>query len=685
MPKIDFKLIPNKSIHNQGERAVRQRKMKIIDQQLDSLRRYTYKGWGNTYLKKVHKKSRYTSWERIKYLSDNVNDILPFGTFVNELNVFHTGNKIKMSSSAGVITVITRVHKLLVVVISNDNTVASGSWWPNTPQKIIKMQEIALHLCIPTIYLVDCSGLFLPEQRRTFSGKYGAGKIFKMNSLLSNKGVPQIAGVMGDCIAGGGYMPIISDKVYITESAYMVIAGGALIRGSKGQNIKSTDIGGPSTHVHQSHCADYRVPDDISCLNAIRQEISTLSTSGIGFYKQSNIAYEPLYSTLDLSVLLPMDYKVPYDILSVISRILDNSLFFQVMEHYGKEIITGIGNIGGLYVGLIANTQGLITEQNTQKLGGVLYQEGVSKMSIFSRTCNDDGIPIIWLQDVSGFDVGKRAEDIGLLSYGSNLIYTNSNNTVPMFTILLRKASGAGYYAMCGMPYDPIVQLCLPCSRLSVMDGKTLAIGTFRTKLDHNFNIRTKNTVERNLIKSQINSLEKKIERDMYPYLSANTLDVDEIIKAVEIRKYLLYLVEASYQSHNIRRVKNSRIWSLHDLQSISTCKYLGSNIKQNDKITINKPKEGSHKHLNDNFLIRSPMDGIFYTKPSPHEPEFVKAKQEVTIKDTLGLLEVMKNFYTIRLDNVDNATIESVAKNNAVAVKKGDVLFILRDSKTAN
>merc|ERR1712232_241753 len=368
-------------------------------------------------------------------------------------------------------------------------------------------------------------------------------------------------------------MPIISDKVYITESAYMVIAGGALIKGSKGQHIKSNDIGGPSVHVNHSICADFRVPDDATCLNYIRSEISTLNSSSVCFYKslsESNMSLK----TIELSSIFSLDFKLQYNMLNIIARILDHGLFSHVLNNYGKEIITGIGKINGLYVGIIGNTQGLIKEYNKKKIGGVLYREGVSKISIFSRTCNDDGIPMIWLQDVSGFDIGKKAENSGLLAYGSNLIYANSNNCIPMFTILLRKASGAGYYAMCGMPYDPIIQLSLPCSRLSVMDGRTLTIGTFRTNLDENFKIITKSIDKKKDIQEQMRKLEKKIERDMNPYLSANVLNIDEIIKCVEIRKYLSCLIEASYQSVNVRRIKNSRIWSIHDLNHL----YLSQN-----------------------------------------------------------------------------------------------------------
>jgi 3-methylcrotonyl-CoA carboxylase beta subunit len=451
--------------------------------------------------------------------------------------------------------------------------VASGAWWPLTPEKIERAQHIALRLRIPVIYLVDCSGLYLPEQSRSFPGPTGAGFIFKMNSLLSANGVPQIAAVFGDCIAGGGYMPIISDRVYMTEQAYMVIAGAALIKGGKSQNITSLTIGGPDIHVHISNCADFRGPDDQSVLSMIRKDISILPTSGIEYYKYGGDTDDPAHSTDDLRRIFPSDYRMSYDTRQVIARLVDSSLFWEVLSGKGEEMITGIAKIGGLYVGIIANNQSLIRhpEYTDQKRpGGILYREGISKISQFSRTCNDDGIPIIWLQDISGFDIGSEAEKEGLLGYGSNLIYTNSTNTVPMITVLLRKASGAGYYAMSGIAYDPVLQLSTPITRLAVMEGRTLAIGAFRTKLDDNFDIICTDQEEYDKIKQGMQEVEDRITQDMDPVRSAALMDTDEVVLMHEIRPYLRATVEMCYQSTGYRRIKNPRIWGVHDLHNLT-------------------------------------------------------------------------------------------------------------------
>ena len=228
-------------------------------------------GWGSEYEARVRKKGKLPTWDRIDRLKDADSPVLPVGTLVNYGRTF--GDDKKTSPGAGVVTAFTRVEGRWVVVIANDNTVASGSWWPQTPEKIQRAQEIALRLRLPVVYLVDCSGLFLPEQAQTFPGRTGAGAIFKMNAFLSAAGVPQIAGVHGDCIAGGGYMPIISDVVYMTEQAYMVVAGAALVKGGKSQHITSLTIGGPDVHVHLSRCADHRVPDDETLLLAVRREV----------------------------------------------------------------------------------------------------------------------------------------------------------------------------------------------------------------------------------------------------------------------------------------------------------------------------------------------------------------------------------------------------------------------------
>jgi len=541
----------------------------VLEQRLRERRAEVHAGWGPSYVDRVHKKGKLTARERLAQLIDPGSEVHEVGTFVNYGEVFPGDQR---SPAAGVVCAFARIEGRWCMVIANDNTVASGAWWPRTPEKIERAQTMALRLRIPTIYLVDCSGLFLPEQSRSFPGATGAGHIFKMNSLLSASGVPQIAGVFGDCIAGGGYMPIISDRVYMTEQAYMVIAGAALIKGAKSQKITSLDIGGPEVHVHQSGCADVRVPDDDTLLACIRREVARLPTSGADFYRGDLAAIPPRFAPRELTRIIPPDHREAYDAHQVLARLVDQSLFWEVMPEVGEEMICGIGRVAGLWTGFVINRQGLVGDPerpggSARRPAGILYRAGIAKIAAFSRACNDDGIPLVWLQDISGFDIGREAERHGLLAYGSSLIYTNSTNTVPMFTVLLRKASGAGYYAMAGLPYDPVVQLSTCLSRLSVMEGRTLAIAAFNTKLDDDFQILATDPGERAKIEAGMKEVEQRIERDMDPFVSARQLDTDEIIELGALRSWLEVLVEASYQAPGTRRIKNARIWSMHDLR----------------------------------------------------------------------------------------------------------------------
>jgi 3-methylcrotonyl-CoA carboxylase beta subunit len=526
----------------------------------------TRAGWGQKYADRVHEKGKLTTWERIEALKDEGSSVFEVGTLVN-WGVTFAGSK-RPAPGAGVVTCFARVAGRWTIVIANDNTVASGAWWPMTPEKIERAQEMALRLRLPVLYLVDCSGLFLPEQSRSFAGATGAGHIFKKNSLLAAHGVPQIAGVFGDCIAGGGYMPIISDRVYMTESAYMVIAGAALIRGAKSLKLTSLDIGGPEIHVHQSGCADVRVPDDPTALAAIRAEVERLPTSAAEFYRHGVEAAPPSFASEELAELFNPDHRQGYDIEQVLARLVDQSLFHEVLADVGREMIVGLGRVSGLWCGFIANRQGLLDEPGRGKrAGGALYREGIAKISQFSRACNADGIPIVWLQDISGFDIGAEAERQGLLGYGSNLIYTNSTNETPMFTVLLRKASGAGYYAMSGLPYDPVVQLSTPMTRLAVMEGRTLAIAAYNSKLDDDFEIAAQDPDERRAIEEGMATTAARIEADMDPVMAASRMDTDEIVPVEELRAWLECLIESAWQSAGYRRTKNPRIWSVHDLE----------------------------------------------------------------------------------------------------------------------
>jgi acetyl-CoA carboxylase carboxyltransferase component len=542
--------------------------MTELNRALQAKRDEVRDGWGEKYRERLRAKGKLTTWERIARLKDPDSPVLPVGTLINYGRSFEG----RTSPGAGVITAFVRVHRLWVVVIANDNTVASGSWWPQTPEKIQRAQEIALRLRLPVVYLVDCSGLYLPEQSHTFPGRMGAGAIFRMNSLLSAAGVPQIAGVHGDCIAGGGYMPIISDVVYMTEQAYMVIAGAALIKGAKSKNLTSLTIGGPDVHVHLSRCADHRVPDDAALLKRVREEVSRLPGPAGDYYRRGMDSAPPGQPPEELNGLFPADHRMAYDMHQVLARLVDRSLFWEVLPDAGREMICGVGRVGGLYAGFIANNPALTDHPGDPKAkrpGGILYREGIAKISEFSRTCNDDGIPIVWLQDISGFDIGVEAEKQGLLGYGSNLIYTNSTNAVPMFTVLLRKASGAGYYAMAGLPYRPVLQLATPMTRLAVMEGRTLAIGAFNTRLDDNFEVVAASEAEAEKVRQGMRGVEERIEREMDPVSSASQRDVDEVVTPAEIHTYLEAAVAMAYQAIGYRRIKNPRIWSLHDLQAI--------------------------------------------------------------------------------------------------------------------
>ncbi|MFT5289663.1 MAG: 3-methylcrotonyl-CoA carboxylase beta subunit [Planctomycetota bacterium] len=537
--------------------------------QLESRRAEIHAGWGTKYVERVHAKGKLTTRERVERLIDPGTRTFEVGTFVNYGRKF---GKVE-SPAAGLVTCFARVEDRWVVVIANDNTVASGAWWPRTPEKIERAQEMARRLSVPVVYLVDCSGLFLPEQSNSFPGATGAGHIFKKNSLLASEGVPQIAGVFGDCIAGGGYMPLISDRVIMTEQAYMVIAGAALIKGAKSMSLSSLDIGGPEVHVAQSGCADDRAPDDETALLMIRKEVAKLAGSSADFYRHGVDAAPPHHPASDLSAFLPADHRVAYDAEEVLARLVDESLFWELLPDRGEELIVGIGRVNGLYMGFVANRQGLINDaehHDRKKPAGILYREGIAKVAAFSRACDADGIPLVWLQDVSGFDIGVEAERLGLLGYGSSLIYTNSTNRVPMFTVLLRKASGAGYYAMAGLPYDPVVQLSTPITRQSVMEGRTLAIATYNTKLNDEFEIATDDPEERASIEEGMAMVEARIEGDMDPYKAASQMDTDEVVEVGELRAWLEALAEMSYQSPTGRRTKNPRIWSLHDIAALS-------------------------------------------------------------------------------------------------------------------
>jgi len=651
---------------SEDEQSANRARVAGLEAALEEKRATVRAGWGAKY---AHRKGKMTAWERLDALIDPGTRPFAVGSLVNWGREF-PGSR-RQAPGAGVICAFCQIAGRWVMVIANDNTVASGAWWPKTPEKIQRAQGMALKLRVPVVYLVDCSGLFLAEQARSFPGLTGAGHIFKKNAELSAAGVPQIAGVFGDCIAGGGYMPIISDRVYMTEQAYMVIAGAALIKGAKSLELTSLDIGGPEVHVHQSACADVRVPDDQTCLAHIRAEVERLPSSAVDYYRYGAQHEEPLESPEDLDALLPRDHRHVYDIRQVVSRLVDGSLFHEVLGHTGHEVLTGVGRVGGVWVGFVGNVLEPRPHPSGEGLrpGGILYREGIAKVAAFSRACNDDGIPIVWLQDIAGFDIGVEAEAQGLLGYGSSLIYTNSTNTTPMFTVLLRKASGAGYYAMAGLPYEPIIQLATPVSRLAVMEGRTLSIAAFRTRLDDSFEIITQDPDERAEIETKMADTAARIEADMDPVAAASRMDTDEVIRLSELRPWLVALAEMAYQSIGHRRVKNPRIWSLHDL-AVLTEQRAQAHLDQGAQTAAAEVVELDEEGL---VTLRAPMEGTFYARPSPGAEPFVHEGGAVSAGQTVGLVEVMKTFTPIRAAGA--GTLRRWRKQDGDAVQPGEII----------
>ena len=455
----------------------------------------------------------------------------------------------------------------------------------------------------------------------------------------------------------------------------MVIAGAALIKGAKSLQLTSLDIGGPEVHVHQSGCADVRVPDDQTAISMIRAEVAKTPSTAVEFYRHGWQAQAPLDDAGEIVEIFPADYRHIFDMHKVISRLVDGSLFHEVMENQGKEVITGLARIGGLWMGVVANnpTPHKRPDGAGMRPGGILYREGIAKISAFSRACDSDGIPIVWLQDIAGFDIGVEAEAQGLLGFGSSLIYTNSTNTTPMFTVLMRKASGAGYYAMAGHPYEPVVQLSTLSSRLSVMEGRTLAIAAYNTKLDDDFEIATTDPKERAEIEAGMRRTEARIEADMDPVVAAANMDTDEVVCLDELRGWLVLFAEVSYQASGRRRIKNPRIWSIHDLCLLTQGRGTEPPAITQPKVA-NQNIEAPHPDATPVFAT---MDGSIWLRPKPGAPPFVSDGAKVDRGETIALMEIMKTYSPLRAS--DGGVWLGAAVADGDPVSAGQIIGWLR------
>ncbi len=438
-------------------------------------------GGGPDKIERQHQQGKLTARERIELLFDKE-------SFPQEIGLLVAYDEYKgQAPSAGVVTTIGRVGGREVVVVANDATVKAGSWWPETIKKILRAQEISMRSHVPIIYLVDSAGVNLPFQGGVFPGQYGAARIFYYNSIMRRYlKIPQIAAVMGPCIAGGAYLPALSDIIMMVEgTSFMGLGGANLVKGATGQTIDNESLGGARTHNAISGVAHYRVADDETCLAKIREFVSELPVkpASVVSITESVDAARPARELYDI---LPEDHRQPYDVRAMLDCILDGGHLDEFQADYAKEMITGHARIRGIQVGIICNSRGMIRPPGggSPKFGGIIYAESAEKVAYFIETCNRHQTPLVFIQDVSGFMVGSEAEHSGIIRAGARFVEAMATALVPKIVLTVNHASGAGYYAMAGQGFDPDFIFSWPTGRMGVMEGDSAVQATFGTQLD---------------------------------------------------------------------------------------------------------------------------------------------------------------------------------------------------------
>ncbi|MFL5639506.1 MAG: acyl-CoA carboxylase subunit beta [Gemmatimonadaceae bacterium] len=422
-------------------------------------------------LEKLHQQGKLSARERVDLLRDKGSSMLEIGLLVAYDQ--YEGQ----APAAGVVTAIIRVHGRETVVVANDPTVKAGSWWPETIRKILRAQETAMRCRIPIVYLVDSAGVNLPYQGGVFPGQYGAARIFYYNSIMRRYlRVPQIAAVMGQCIAGGAYLPALSDVILMVKgTSFMGLGGPNLVKGATGQVVDSETLGGASTHTEISGVAHYALDNDELCIAKIRDLIERLPTTtrDVALFARETVESQP--QSADLYDLLPADHRMSYDMHAVLRSILDNGQIDEFQEGIAKEMICGDARIDGIGIGVIANQRGLIKGREGEKprFGGIVYTESAEKVAYFIDRCDRLGIPLLFVQDVSGFMVGTEAEQEGIIRAGARFVEAMATARVPKIVLTVNHASGAGYYAMAGQGFDPDFILSWPTGRMAVMEGES--------------------------------------------------------------------------------------------------------------------------------------------------------------------------------------------------------------------
>ncbi|TCD01142.1 acyl-CoA carboxylase subunit beta [Pedobacter psychroterrae] len=503
-----------------------------------------YKGGGDKNAAKQKEHGKLLARERIAYLIDKETKFLELGAFAAEDMYLEQGG----CPSAGVICGIGYVSGRQCMVVANDATVKSGAWFPMTAKKNLRAQEIAMENRLPVIYLVDSAGVYLPMQDEIFPDKEHFGRMFRNNALMSADGIVQIAAIMGSCVAGGAYLPIMSDEAMIVEGTGSVfLAGSYLVKSAIGEEVDNETLGGATTHCEISGVTDYKHPNDQACLDSIRKIMSMLGAPQVAGFDRIKPAM-PKLDEEEIYGILPENREKPYDMLEIIKRLVDNSEFEEYKQLYGQSIICGLGRIDGWAVGIVANQRKVVkSKKGEMQFGGVIYSDSADKATRFIMNCNQKKIPLVFLQDVTGFMVGSRSEHGGIIKDGAKMVNAVANSVVPKFTIVIGNSYGAGNYAMCGKAYDPRLIYAWPSAMIAVMGGSQAAKVLLQI---HEASLKAKGEV---ITPEKEAALLKEIT-DRYndqttPYYAASRLWVDGIIDPLETRKVVSMGIEAANQS----------------------------------------------------------------------------------------------------------------------------------------
>lgn len=517
-------------------------KMRLMVSKMRRKLEKIYEGGGEEKIKKQHKKGKLTARERIDALLDPKSEQIEIGAFAGyEMYAEHGG-----CPAGGVVVVIGYVMGRQCVVVANDATVKAGAWFPITGKKNLRAQEIAMENRLPIIYLVDSAGVFLPMQDEIFPDKEHFGRIFRNNAVMSAEGIPQIAAVMGSCVAGGAYLPIMSDESLIVDKTGSIfLAGSYLVKAAIGEDVDNETLGGATTQAEVSGVIDYKVANDEECLSTIRDLVDKLgdTLTSAGFSRKK--AALPKVKIEDIHGIFPTDRSKSYDVRNVLNCLLDESKFTEYKAGYGQTICCGYGRIDGWAVGVVANQRQLVkTKKGEMQFGGVIYSDSADKAARFVMTCNQKNIPLLFIQDVTGFMVGSRSEQGGIIKDGAKLVNAMSNSVVPKFTIIAGNSYGAGNYAMCGKAYDPRLILGWPTAQLAVMGGAQAAKVLVQIEVASLKAKGEKITKERE--KKLFDTIKNKYDEQTSPYYAAARLWLDAIIDPAETRKYIAMGIAAA-------------------------------------------------------------------------------------------------------------------------------------------